>query len=100
MKIHSDKGDEKKDEMKLQVMACSSLAFINKVYSVLIKFKTAEFYIYEKIPVTGQIVTSWYEIPTMVIIVGVPIPDHLSQFMYIMVHKIHKNHIFSPNFVY
>ena len=49
--------------MKLQVMACSSLAFINKVYSVLIKFETAELYKNEKIPVTGQIVTSQYEIP-------------------------------------
>ena len=44
-------------------MACSSLAFINKVYSVLIRFKTAELYIYGKIPVTGQIVTTWYEVP-------------------------------------
>ena len=39
-------------------MACSSLAFINKVYG-----ETAELYIYEKIPVTGQIVTTQYEVP-------------------------------------
>ena len=52
MEIHGDKGYENKDQMKLQVMACSSLAFINKVFGVLIKMDTAELYVYEKVPMS------------------------------------------------
>ena len=55
MEIHSEKSDENRDQTKLQVMACSSLAFVDKVFGMLIK-KTQQNY-FQKVVGSGKITT-------------------------------------------